>query len=184
MTVRPMPPARARRPQLIGLAVVLLGAAFALKWWYRAAGVDELYFVLKPVATLVGLLSGEPWTLVPGEGYVFPGIRVLIDRSCSGINFLVIAAASFAFLVLRRTDAGCSAPLLAVLAVCGAYVLTILVNSGRILVLIALQRLALPVSPVMHEAIGAFFFLAGLLLAALLFDRHLRPPPPPHAQAT
>lgn len=178
-----MPPTQARRPQLIGLAVVLLAAAFALKWWYRAADVNDLHFVLKPVASLVGLLSGEAWTLVPGEGYVFPGIHVLIDRSCSGINFLVIASASFAFLLLRRADAGCSAPLLAALAVGGAYVLTVLVNSGRILVLIALQRLALPVSPVMHEAIGAFFFLASLVLATLLFDRHLRTTPPPHAQA-
>jgi exosortase K len=175
---------RRQRTSILGLSLVLLGGAFALKWWYRDATVDDLWFVLRPVATVVGLLSGEPWTLVVGEGYVFPGLHMLIDRSCSGINFLVIATASFAFLLLHRADAGCAAPLLALLSTGGAYLLTVLVNSGRILTLIGLQRLELPISPVMHEAIGAFYFLAGLMLATLLFDRHLRPPPPTHAQAT
>ncbi len=156
------------------LGVLLLAAAFALKWWYRTATVDELSVLLRPVATLVGLASGEPWQWVAGTGAFFPDAHVLIDRSCSGINFLVIALATFTFLVLRRSDAGCGRPLLALLTLCGAVALTVLANSGRILLILWLQRLGVHLAPAAHEAVGAFFFLTSLLLASVALDRLLR----------
>ncbi len=163
------------RVQQFVLAALLLCGAFGLKWWYRTTSVDELAFLLKPVAGIIGLLSGEEWHWVGGTGALFPGAHVLIDRSCSGINFLVITAATFAFLLLKRPDAGCSRPLLAVLSVGGAIALTVLANSGRILAMLWLQRAGIHLAPTAHEAVGAFFFLAALLLASLALDRWLQP---------
>jgi exosortase K len=161
---------------------MMLTAAFALKWWYRSATVDELAFVLLPTTTIVGLLANEAWTFIAGEGFLFPGSGILIDRSCSGVNFLVITAATFAFVILRHRDAGCGRPLLALLAVAGAYGLTVLANSGRILTLMGLERIQLHLSPAAHEVLGAFFFLASLLLATLLLQHIISRPPPAHAQ--
>jgi exosortase K len=167
----PRPPAT--RIQIILLACLLLGAAFALKWWYRTAALDDLGFVLKPVTALLGLLTGEPYSRIQDTGYLFPGLGILIDRSCSGVNFFVITTATFAFIVLKNINGGCARPLLALLSMAGAYALTILTNTGRILLMVRLEHVQLHLAPRAHEAVGAFFFLAALLLASLLLDHLL-----------
>jgi exosortase K len=163
------------RLKTIVLALVLLGTAVAVKWWYRTATLDDLAFVLRPVAEAITLFTGSPWTLVPAEGYVFRELGMVIDRSCSGINFLVIVWITFAFLLVRRSAAGCVAPYMAVIAGAGAYVLTLLANTGRILCLVALEQQGHHAGPKQHEALGAFFFISILLLASLALDRSLQP---------
>jgi exosortase K len=167
---------RDRRATLL-LTALLLAAAFALKWWYRSATAHELGFVLRPVSALVQAMTGADPVAEADGGYLFPALRIRIDRSCSGINFLVIATAAFALIILKRTDGGCARPLLAVLAAAGAYLLTIVVNSGRITGMALAQQHGLHLAPRAHEAVGAFFFLAALLPAALLLDRSLRQDP-------
>lgn len=157
----------------IFLALGLLAGAFAVKWWYRDATVDELGFVLRPVSALVAAITGGSCTYAADQGYLFPSLGIRIDRSCSGINFLVIATASFALLILRRTDGGCARPFLAVLAAGGAYLLTIVANSGRIVAMVWAERAGFALAPRAHEAVGAFFFLASLLVAVALFHRAL-----------
>ena len=165
-------PATKRFPAFI-LPALLLLAAFALKWWYRTATLDDLGFVLKPVTALLGLLTGEPYSRIQDTGYLFPGLGIMIDRSCSGVNFLVITTATFAFIVLKNINGGCARPLLALLSMAGAYALTILTNTGRILLMVRLEHVQLHLAPRSHEAVGAFFFLAALLLASLLLDHLL-----------
>jgi len=179
-----MPGLTTSRVHSFVLPALLLCGAFLLKWWYRTATVDELGFVLRPVVSAIGGITGEEWTFLRGEGYIFPGLGILIDRSCSGINFLVITTATFAFLVLKRSDGGCARPLLAMISVAGAYGLTILANTGRILSMVMTDRLGLHMGPTAHEALGAFFFLVALLLASLVLDRTLALKPPPHAHST
>lgn len=168
------PPSLHSRARTILLALALLGVAFGVKWWYRTATLDELGFVLRPVAGAVGLFTGVPYDLVPGEGYVFRELGMVIDRSCSGINFLVIVWITFAFLLLRRAAAGCVAPHMAVLAGVAAYLLTLLANTGRILCMVALEQQGYHPGPKQHEALGAFFFISILLLASLALDRSLQ----------
>ena len=168
-----MPNTATNRLPAFVLPALLLVAAFGLKYWYRTASVEDLGFVLRPVVTLVGLISGEGWTFSSEEGYFFPTLHVMIDRSCSGVNFFVITAATFAFIVLKNAYGGCARPLLALVSAIAAYALTILANTGRILVMIRLDHMQIHPSPRVHEAIGAFFFLFALLLATLALDRSL-----------
>lgn len=161
------------------LTGALLCAAFAIKWWYREATVDELGFVLRPVSAMVSAVTGAASSYDPAVGHLFPTLGILIDRSCSGINFLVIATACFALVIMRRPDAGCSRPLLALLAFVGAYVLTIVVNAGRIVTLVRAAQSGLHLAPRAHEAVGAFFFLGALLISVLLLQRLLTRVPHP-----
>lgn len=164
------------------LGALLLTGAFALKWWYRTATVEQLGFMLTPVSKLIGGITGSTGSFVHGQGYLFPGLGILIDRSCSGVNFLIIATASFTFLWLRRVDGGCARPILVCTILIGAWVLTVIANTGRILFMIHLERFGLHPGPTVHEALGAFFFLASLLLASLAFDRLI--PSHHHADTT
>lgn len=161
------------------LGVLLLAAAFALKWWYRTATVEQMGFVLTPVTTLISLLSGSPSTFVAGQGHLFPELGVLIDRSCSGVNFLIITMAAFTFLWLRRVDGGCGRPFFVGFVIIGSWVLTVMANTGRILLMIHIQQFGFHLGPTVHEALGAFFFLASLLLASIAFDRLLPRHPTP-----
>ncbi|MBK8226415.1 MAG: exosortase K [Flavobacteriales bacterium] len=155
----------------MALAILLVGAAFALKWWYRSATAEDLTFVLEPVSILVSALTGASSMPEADGSYLFPELAIRIDRSCSGINFLAIATACFALVILKRSDGGCARPLLAVLAAGGAYLLTIAVNSGRIAVMAFAKQGGLHLAPRAHEAVGAFFFLGALLVAVLLLNR-------------
>ena len=135
-----------------------------------------------PIATLVPFVH-DPSVGARGAllGHLFPALGIRIDRSCSGINFLVIATICFALVILRRPDAGCMRPLLALLACGGAYALTIVVNAGRIVTMAWAKQGGLHLAPQAHEAVGAFFFLGALLVAVLLLHRLLsampqRPP--------
>lgn len=157
----------------IAIAILLLAGAFALKWWYRTATVDQLGFVLTPVTTFIGLFTGTTGTFVPEQGHLFGELGIVVDRSCSGINFLIIATATFTFLWLRRPDGGCARPIMTALIVLGSWGLTVLANTGRVLLMVYLDRYGLHPGPTVHEALGAFFFLASLLLASLAFDRIL-----------
>lgn len=157
----------------IAIGLLFLSGAFALKWWYRTATVDELGFMLAPVSKLVSLITGSPSTYTEGQGHLFPHLAILIDRSCSGINFLVIAVASLTLLWMHRLHAGAAWPLLALLIPAGAWALAILANTGRILLLVQLDRFGLHPGHTMHQGLGAFFFLASLLLSCIVFDRFL-----------
>lgn len=135
--------------------------------------------MLRPVATLVQFISSDSFVYAPERGYLFHGLGIAIDRSCSGINFLVIAVSALSLVILQRGDGGCARPLLALLAAGGAYLLAIIVNSGRILAMAWAQRAGLQLSPRGHEAVGAFFFLVALALAAIALQRLLSRRPPP-----
>lgn len=155
------------------LPCLLLVAAFSLKWWYRTASEEQLQFMLGPVAMLVTAFTGVEHGHVAGQGYYFAELNVLVDRSCSGLNFLIITTATFAFVLMRRPRCGCFSPFLSLLAILAAYVVTLLANSGRIVAMVQLQRIGLHLGPTAHEALGAFFFLILLLLASLALDRSL-----------
>lgn len=167
----PQHPISRLRPLL--LPILLLTAAFAVKWWYRTASMEDLAFMLRPVAAMVSMITGEVYSVVDGSGYYFPDLHVLIDRSCSGVNFMIITAATFSFLLVRRPRAGCISPLLAIVATFGSYGLTLFVNSSRIITMVHFQRLGIQMGPTVHEALGVFFFLVALLSASLLLDRTL-----------
>ncbi|MCM1056669.1 MAG: exosortase K [Firmicutes bacterium] len=77
------------------LAGVLL--LLGLKCYYRQADCDSLRWILTPTAGWVQLLSGIPFTYLPGVGYVNHDLRLLIAPSCSGVRFMTILFATLVF---------------------------------------------------------------------------------------
>lgn len=170
-----------RRTSQIFWPLVFLASAFALKWWSISASVESLAFLLKPIAWIVSAFTGESWSIAAGSGYLFPGLGIVIDRSCSGIQFIVVAWATFAGLFLLRSGTRTAGARSVLLMAAAGYALTVVVNSGRILSMVSVQRLGVTLGPTQHEAVGGLLYVIVLCLACLLLDRHLRHPPPPHA---
>lgn len=163
---------RDRRLTLL-IGALLLALAFAVKSWYRSATVEELGFMLRPVSRLVEWGTGSASSFSPDLGFTFPSLHIRIDRSCSGVNFLIIAIAALTLLIIRRADGGCARPVLVLLALPLAYLVAVVANASRIICLAAAKPYGLFTAPRAHEAFGAFVFLAFLMAAVMMVHRAL-----------
>ena len=77
---------------LTGILVVL-----GIKYYYSQADCDSLLWILGPTTRWVEFLSKIPFTYVSGTGYVNHSLRLLIAPSCSGVQFMIVAAATLIF---------------------------------------------------------------------------------------
>lgn len=159
------------------LFLLIFTAAFAMlmKIGYTFLGVHELNFLLRPVASVVGLITGSPVVHLPGKGYLLPQAGILIDRSCSGMHFWIVCFVVLMMPALKhRLSAGRSL-LFLFGTLAGSYVLTIFANSARIRFAVFSQQagdLMLGVRPHhrIHEASGVLVYLFFLILFYLAVD--------------
>lgn len=157
---------------LIGFLIVL-----GLKYFYSKAGSDELIWILAPTSKLVGALSGIPFTRTAGVGYVNRELRFIIAPSCSGVQFMSICIATLIFSFIHRMGESdtevknmrCLGWIAA--SITGSYLITILVNTMRIILSIYLPNLfrelglfgATLTPESLHTIIGTTVYFASLL---------------------
>ena len=160
------------RIRVIQTLVVLL-MAFALKWLYSTASVDDLRWILTPTTFLVEMITGENFEFESGAGYMSSDHSFLIAASCSGVNFLVTA---FLMLSLLRLWKGRSknAGWIILLAAATAYLTTLVANTVRISVAIQLHRMdreLIWVNPdQLHRFEGIFVYFGFLLLLFIVSE--------------
>lgn len=134
------------------------------KWWYRTATNDDLYWLLAPTNKVVSWVYNSAYTYQPDNGFEHPILHILINKSCSGFNFLLMSGALIAGVsisILSNTRhqmiATLGAPLLAIL-------ITIFANTSRILTSLLLERnMGLNYSW-LHQAEGIFIYFSFLLM--------------------
>ena len=151
---------------------ILLALLFVgMKFIYTKLTVDELAFILAPVHLIVELVTGTNGTFVPGQGYLFSSLNIVIDRSCSGFNLWIISFVVIGFLAIKHGLTN-SHRLLGILgAIGGSLVFTIAVNSARILLLIKLGDLAQIAW--LHEGVGVLINLTFLILIYILLTKKI-----------
>jgi exosortase K len=130
-----------RLPDLpwLSWAAALL-AAYGLKLHYSRASAEDLAWILAPTARAVGWLRGETLTLSSGAGWVAPDGSYVIAPACAGVSFLIVVliVSVLGFAGRQRSPGRRAVWWLASLF--GAYLLTIAVNSLRILAAVELYR--------------------------------------------
>jgi exosortase K len=155
------------KTKLCALAVALL-IAFALKQHYANARANDLWWILAPTAKVVGVISGVPFTLQPGEGYFSRERLFLIEKSCAGINFMIAAFAMLVFTFLHRVGSAKSAARVVSVSFVASYTAAVTVNAVRIAIALwlAAHRAALPsLSPDdIHRIEGIVVYFSGLVL--------------------
>lgn len=152
-------------------AVAALSVAWLLKNHYSHASAAALRWILAPTAWLTSCVLGGHFQFLPDEGYLSREHSILISPACAGVNFLVVAFLSLVvcfgshFPTARRRAAwlGCA------LAI--AYVTTLLVNTARIALSVAVAHLAAHALGLtfhsVHRWIGIAIYLVGLLALCL-----------------
>lgn len=153
-----------------------IATAYGLKLGYSRAGVPDLGWILAPTAKLVGALRGE--RLAPcAAGWAPPDGSYVIAPACAGVNFLILAfvVSVLGFSYRFRSSRGRFLFWLVVLG--GAWMLTLGVNTVRILAAVELYRREPPFGwtpEQLHRLLGVFVYLGALwgLFAAL--DRFTR----------
>lgn len=148
-----------------------------LKFGFTLADNDDLSFLLKPTDKLVGLLTGSPSDYHSDSGYYHESINIIIDKSCSGFNFFVLCFILFFYLTVKHFDKTLNKLLSIPASFLGAYLLTIFVNSSRIIASLVVHAQTKYIFPnqhtIVHEAIGVITNLSFLILAYALIDKFL-----------
>ncbi len=113
--------------------MITLLIAFGLKYHYSRAGSDDLNWILAPTAELVEYISGIPFEYEIGSGYVNHEKRIIIAPACAGVNFLIIAFCMAVFSGVHCFECNRLKFLWMATSAASAYLLTILVNTLRII---------------------------------------------------
>lgn len=155
-----------------------LGLFILLKFGYALADNDNLIFLLKPTDKIVGLLTGSHSIYFSDKGYYHDNLNILIEKSCSGFNFLLLCFCMLTFLFLKYSDRTFLKYLTIPFALIVSYFLTIFVNASRIFVSIIMQQQAnnfLPDRPhlILHELVGVITNLTFLILIYIVSEKFL-----------
>jgi exosortase K len=112
--------------------------AFGLKHHYSRASVEDLNWILAPTVEFVELLSGITFEQEAYTGFISKTHRIIIAKSCAGVNFLIIAFCMLIFSRVQATKSVGAKILLFIKSIIIAYFLTIIVNTLRIILAIYL----------------------------------------------
>lgn len=165
------------RTKLVVVGATLL-IAWGLKRHYADARADDLWWILAPTAQLAGVITGAPFEMQTGEGYLSRERLFLIEKSCAGVNFIIAAFGMLMFAQFHRVASPLSAARLLGAGLVVAYAVTVVVNAVRIA--IAMWLAAHPVARStlsaadVHRIEGIVVYFAGLVLLYELtrrFDR-------------
>ncbi len=129
---------------------------------------------LNPIDTLVGIATNSQSVFIAPNSYYHDKLNIIIDKSCSGVNFMIICFISLCFItpkyLSKRKHRFIAIPLLLILS----YVLTVLINSLRIIFFVTTNKLHeflhLSEIPAIHLIEGAFIYLTSLVLIYMTYN--------------
>jgi len=156
---------------------VAVGIAAALKLHFSAAAASELAWMLRPLTVILRTTAGWHFLLNAAGEWECPDAGIVLVKACAGINFMVLSFLGWCW-AMRPREAGGSYGALALsralaLALLAAWATTLVVNAGRILVIVRWQPWLehwLPAGDA-HRLLGLLAYLPALSLQWWLADR-------------
>lgn len=149
--------------------------AWGLKRHYAAARADDLWWILSPVARLVGVMTRSSFAFQPGEGYFSRDRLFLIEKSCAGINFMIAAFGMLMLALLHRVGSRFSAVRVLSLSLLASYSAAVLVNAVRIAIAMWLGAHPAALSAFsaaeVHRVEGITVYFGGLVLLYEIVQR-------------
>jgi exosortase K len=145
------------------VCLVLLGRA-----GYDRLSAEELRPLLEPTAAVIGAFTNSAYLSDPVTGIAFPGLGIVLDRSCAGGHFLLLLTALSLWWMRRTLRADARSIAIVALVFVGSYLLAIASNTMRV----CCSLIAIMVDPTgwvagtdsMHQLIGIAIQLFLLIL--------------------
>jgi exosortase K len=154
-----------------------IGLFILLKFGYTLSDFNDLTFLLKPTNKLVGFLTGSHSVYIQSSGYFYEQLNIVIDKSCSGFNFWLLCFLMLTFLTLKYFNKNIQKAFALLFSIVGAYILTIFINSSRILASIIINNHHITIfddkREIIHETVGIVINLFFLILIYLIVERIL-----------
>lgn len=139
------------------------------KLYYIDATEADLFFLLKPVDIFVSLTTGCESIFLKDTGYWYESLNIIINKSCSGGNFLIMVYVMLFFLFIQHKKIRLRLiPWLLLLA----WILTLFVNSSRIITSLFINS-SLPLFFRNHLAEGIFIYFLYLTGIYIITDKIL-----------
>jgi exosortase K len=155
--------------------IVAVVIAWSLKQHYAEARADDLRWMLRPTAHLVGAATGATFVMQPGEGYFARERLFLIEKSCAGINFMIAAFAMLIVALVHRARSASSAARVLGASLAISYVAAVAVNTTRITIAMWLGAHPAALSGFsageVHRIEGITVYFVGLVLLYELVQR-------------
>lgn len=157
-----------------------LGAIFifvVLKFLYSNFNTAELFVLLKPTTVFIDVLTGAESIYMEDKGFFYESLNIIINKSCSGYHFLGLCFVMLSFLSIKYFDSNLQKTMILVFAFLGAYIITIFVNSSRIIASLFFQKNLFHATDnlqgIVHESIGLITNLSFLILTYLIVEKIL-----------
>ncbi|MES0491259.1 MAG: exosortase K [Leptospirales bacterium] len=149
-----------------------IAALMLLKLVSSTLETSSLIWLLWPVALFILFFTSSPYVFIADQGYYFPDLNVLIDSSCSGLNYFILISIyilSFSLFIQRPGN------IRNIFYMVGfGYAATIAANGLRIHGLIILEKyeyFGMPTDWInLHEAFGVFIFFTVLLTISMYLN--------------
>lgn len=125
-----------------------LSALLTARYLYSLAGAPQLRWLLAPTAWLVRLFGRIPFLWDPRLGYISHPFRFILAPSCSGFQFMLIAAATLFFTFIHRMETKKEKLGWTLSSLMVSYLFTIFINSLRVILAVYL--------PLLFEGTGVF----------------------------
>jgi exosortase K len=155
-------PNRWRVALVAGAALVLLLG----KLHYSKASADELAWILAPTSALVSWVTGHEFVHEAGAGWVNREVMFIIAPGCAGVNFALAAFAAVVVGWLPLVRSGRTMLVALVAAAAVSFAATLVINTGRIALAIAIHRGTVDLSrfdpAAVHQVEGIVVYLGGL----------------------
>lgn len=154
--------------------LITAGVFVLLKFLFTYASSDELIYLLKPTNFIIELISNSDSQYLTKKGYYNKELNILIDKSCSGFNFLMLCFIMLVFLIVEKVQSKTIKAIALPVLFLTSYLLTIFVNSSRITLSILFQNLESQYSfgeiSWLHQLEGSFVYLFFLVIIYLTID--------------
>lgn len=136
-----------------------------MKMIYTQTTSDDLKFLLYPTDQLVCFFTGNQSNYIPKAGYFHIDLNILIEKSCAGFNFFILFFLISYITCIKHIIHSSRRWSLLPICLLISYLLTIAVNSSRIITAIALKSKFnfIEISS-SHQLQGTFIYLFFLLL--------------------
>ncbi len=153
-------------PLLFLFTIFCIG--FAFKWYFTNLDVEYSVWLLKPTTIWVEQITGLDFEFIQNEGYVCTQILpiTIIDKSCSGLNFWLMALLLGAFVLYKKVINFQRFFYVFIAVFSLAWLITIIANTGRIVVSIKILPSLTPHIDYSqsHLLLGIFIYVTMLIL--------------------